>query len=119
MAKHGAQGHDSGATTDKQERAVELRLPNEIAADRSAQLQFVSGPEFVDEVRRDLTVFEALYGQDQIGVFGSGRDRIAALGLIAIFGGETDVDVAVGGVTGPCYAGPPRGAASGGRRRPA
>src|SRR5262249_48604273 len=69
--------------------------------DRSPELELVTRPEFVDEVRRDLAVVEPLDGQEQPGVLRTGRDRVAALRLIAVLGGQPDIDVLPGTVAGP------------------
>ena len=76
-------------------------LPDEVAADRSAKLELVTRSELVDEVGGDLSVLEALDGQDEVVVFGAGRDRVAALGLVPVLCGEANVDVLAGAVPGP------------------
>src|SRR5437867_2421073 len=98
MARNGT---TPGAAGDQQQRTARWSLPDEVAADWSAELERVTRPELVGQVRRDLPVVEPLDGQEQLGVLGTGRDRVAALRLIAVLGGEPDIDVLPGVVAGP------------------
>ena len=93
MAQHRHQRHDPRAAADQQQRAARRRVPDEVAADRAAQLELVAGPELVDEVRRDLAVVEPLDGEHERSILGRRGDRVAALRLVAVLGGQADVDV--------------------------
>jgi hypothetical protein len=81
---------------DQQERAAEGFLPDEIAADRATELQRVPGVELVGEIGRHFPVLEPLDGEHEVGVFGSRGDRVAALRLVTVLGGETHIDVLSG-----------------------
>ncbi len=86
---------------DEQQRASLRRLPDEVAADRTAQLDPVAGPELVGEVRRHLAVVEPLDRELDASAVGRRGDRVAALGLVAVLGRQPDVDVLAGAVPGP------------------
>src|SRR5205807_9008509 len=85
----------------EQHRAAVLRLPDEVAADRPAQLDAVAGVELVGQVRRDLAVVEPLDREVDAGALGGRGDRVAALGHVAVLGREPDGDVLAGPVAGP------------------
>jgi hypothetical protein len=76
-------------------------LPDEVAPDRAAQLELVPGAELVGQVGGDLAVVEPLDRQDEIRVGGGRRDRVAALRLLAVRGGQAHVDMLAGSVPGP------------------
>ena len=76
-------------------------MPDEVAADRAAQLELIAGSRLFDQVRRHLAVVDPLDSQLEVRVLWSGRDRVRALGLIAVLGGQADVDVLAGKVTRP------------------
>ena len=63
VTQHRHQGHDAGAAGNKAERPALGDGPNEIAANRPAQLELVTRAKVVDEVRRDFSIFDALDGQ--------------------------------------------------------
>src|SRR3712207_7604622 len=69
--------------------------------DGTAQLELVTRPQLVGEVRRHLTVLGPLDQQVQPGVLGGGGHRVAALGRAAVLGGQPQVDVLAGQVTRP------------------
>jgi hypothetical protein len=93
----------SGTTSacDEQQRTVLRRPPDEVAADRATQLDLVAGPELVGQVRGNLAVVEALDRELDARAVGRRRDRVAALRLVAVFGGEADVDMLPGAMSGP------------------
>ena len=93
MPQHRAERHDARAAGEEEQRAAGRGLPDEVAADRAAQLELVAGTELVDEVGRDLAVVEPLDGQDEVLVLRGRGDRVAALGLVAVLGRQPDVDV--------------------------
>ena len=74
MAQHRHQRHDPRAAADEQQRPARRRVPDEVAADRAAQLELIAGAELVDEVRRDLAVVEPLDGERERS--SSGADAI-------------------------------------------
>ena len=88
------------AAADQQQRPADGRIPGEVAADRPAQLELVAGAQLVDQVGRDLAVVQPLDRQRERAVLGRGRDRVAALRLVAVLGGQPDVDVLAGAVPG-------------------
>ena len=98
VAQDRHQRDDSRAAADEQQRAAGRGVPDEVAADRAAQLELVAGPELVDEVGRDLAVVQALDGERERGVLGRRGDRVAALRLVAVLGRQPDVDVLAGAV---------------------
>ena len=108
VAEDRSQRHDARAASDEEERAAECGLPDEVAADRPAELELVAGAELVDEVRRDLTVVEPLHGEHEIAVLRRGRDRVAALGLVSVLGRQAHIDVLAGAMPGPGRHAPAR-----------
>ena len=102
--EHAEEGHDAGAARDELDGAVVAR-PDEVPADRAAQLEQVAGDEDVGEVGRHLAVVEAL--DDELDVPGPGRggDGVAALGGVAVLGGEAHVEVLARHVPGPVRRG--------------
>ena len=76
-------------------------MPDEVAADRAAQLELVALPHLPHQVGRNLAFLQALHGQRDCAVLGRRGDRVAALRLVPIFGREPDVDVLAGQVAGP------------------
>ena len=77
------------------------RLPDEVPADRPTQLDLVADDQDISEVRRHLAVVEPLDRDRHARPVGGRRDRVAALGRVAVLGGETDVDVLSRQVAGP------------------
>jgi hypothetical protein len=65
---------------------------------RPAQLQLIAGLEHIRQIRGDLAVVEPLDRELDELVLGRGGDRVAALSLITVLGGEADVDVLAGAV---------------------
>jgi hypothetical protein len=101
VAEHRPQRDHAGSAADEQERPPERLLPNEVAADRAAQLELVAGLERLGQVRRHLAVVEPLDREDEVLVLGRGRDRVAALCLVTVLGGQPHVNVLAGQVIGP------------------
>ena len=65
-----------------------------VAADRSAQFQPVTDTQFLREVGRHFPVIESFDSEGHTMVFLRWRgDRIAALGLVAVFSGEAHIRV--------------------------
>ena len=75
------------------QRPAQAGLPDEPAADRPAQLQLVAGAQLVAQVRGDLTVVDPLHREGQQPRGGRRGDRVAALGLVAVLGGQAHVEV--------------------------
>ena len=101
MAQHRHQRHDARAAGDEQQGLLwSVRVPDEVAAHRSAQLEAVTRDDLVDEIGRDLAVVEALDGQRR-RLVRRGRDRVASLGLVAVLRRKAHVDVLSGAVSGP------------------
>ena len=100
MPGHRRQRHDARAASDQQDRFGLVRIPDEVAADRASHLDLVALARLVHEVGRDLAFLEALDGERE-AVAGRGGDRVAALGLVAVLGGEAHVEMLAGAVTGP------------------
>ena len=55
----------------------------------------------VNQVRRDLSVLEPLYREGEVLVLRRRGDGVATLRLIAILGGEPDIDMLAGEVARP------------------
>ena len=98
---HRHQRHDPRAAREQEERPAERLFPDEVAADRPAQLELVPGPQLADEIGRHLPVVEPLDGEHEVLVLGRRGDRVAALGLVAVLGSESHVDVLSGPMAGP------------------
>jgi hypothetical protein len=91
-------GPDPPAT---QERTAVLAAPGEVTADRAAQLQLITGTELVGQIRGDLAVRESFDRQRERCVLRRRGDRVGALCLVAVLGGEADVDVLAGDLSRP------------------
>ena len=101
LAQHGHQRHHAGTAGDQEQRAAEVGRPDEIAADRPAQLEAVAGARFAGKIGRHLALGDALDGERQCAGRRRRGDRIAALRLIAVLGGEPHVDMLAGFVARP------------------
>src|SRR5581483_4696529 len=94
LADHRHEGHDAGSAGKQQERSAVADLPDEIAADRPAQFDRVPDRGDIMKEGRDLAVVETLNGQlDHTSRPWRRGNRVAALGPIAIGGGQSDVHV--------------------------
>ena len=100
-SEHRPQRHDARAAADEQQRPAFGRIPREPAADRPAHLERVAVLQLADEVRRDLAVLDQLDGQLEPSVVRARRDRVRALGLVAVLRREADVDVLSGAMAFP------------------
>jgi hypothetical protein len=101
VAQHRHQRHEAGSPGDEQKWTAVLAAPDEVPADRAAQLQLITGTELVGQIRRDLAVLESFDRQRERCVLRGRGDRVRALCLVAVLGGETDVDVLAGDVSRP------------------
>src|SRR5215475_7868791 len=101
MAKHGHQRCDPRTARNETEWTARHAGPDKIAADGAAQLEAIAHAKFIEEIRRNFTIFYALNGQHEQFIAGWRCDRIAALGLIAVFGRESDIDMLTGQMSWP------------------
>src|SRR5215475_7435945 len=101
MAKHGHQGCDPRTARYETKRAAHRAGPDKIAADRAAQLEAIAHAKFIEEIRRNLAVRYPLDGQLEQFFLRRRSERIAALGLIPVVGGESDIDTLTGQVSWP------------------
>ena len=86
---------------DEQRPARPRRPTSEVPADRPAHLEHVARLDDLDEVRRHLPVGHELDGDvDRVGL-GRRGDRVRALRLVAVLGGQPHVDVLAGAVARP------------------
>src|SRR5207248_9486858 len=70
------------------------RLPDEVAADGAAQFQLVADAEFIGEVGGDFPVIKSFDSECHTWLLLRWRgDRIAALGLVAVFGSQAHIHV--------------------------
>ena len=97
---HRHQRHDARAARDEQDRRLARAVPDEVAANRAADLEAITLMHLGDEIGRDLAVLELLDG-DRERLSGRRRDRVAALGLVPVLGGQANVDVLTRPVTVP------------------
>src|SRR6516162_6132797 len=96
MAKHGHQRCDPRSARYETKRSCHRAGPDKIAADGAAQLEAIADAKFIEEIRRNLAVFYPLDGQHKQFFLRWRGDRIAALRLIPIVGGESDIDMLTG-----------------------
>ena len=75
MAQHRHQRHDAGPAGNQEQRPAEAGVPDEVAADRAAQLDPVADDHDVVEEGRDLAVVDAL-DRDLDLIARSGSDAI-------------------------------------------
>jgi hypothetical protein len=68
-------------------------LPDEVAADRAAQLDLLARPELVGQVGGDLAVVEPLDGEPDASTVKRGGDRVASLGLITVLRRQPNINV--------------------------
>ena len=68
---------------------------------RSPQLQPVADPDLIRQVGRDFTIVKTLDEQFDPAVFRRRGYGAAALGLVAVLGGEPDIDMLASSVTLP------------------
>src|SRR6478609_236891 len=84
---------DARSARDEQERTALRGLPNEVAADRPAKLDLITRPKLISQVGRHFAVIDTHYGQPEAGPIRCRSDRVAAFCLVAVLGGQPDVDV--------------------------
>src|SRR5713226_7745259 len=78
-----------------------LSVPDEVLAAGSAELEAIAEFKIVNEVGRNLAVGEPFDGQNKVVVFGRRGERVAALCLVAILGGQANVDMLASQMTWP------------------
>jgi len=102
MAEHRHQWADPRAARNQEQRASDGDVPDEVPADRAAELELVADAHLAREKWRDLTVVDALDGHGHAVADVRRRcDRIASLRLVSVVRSETDVDVLPCKMTGP------------------
>ena len=101
VAQHRHQRHQPRAAGQQQQRATVLHAPRERSTDGTAQLERVTGAQFPGQVGRHLAVIDLLDRQCQLRRLRRRGDRVRALGLIAVLGGQANVDVLARVVPGP------------------
>jgi hypothetical protein len=101
VANHRHQRHEARATGDQQQRSALLQTPGEMPADPAADLELIAAAQLARQIGRDLAILDQLDRQCESGFLRGGGDRVGALRLIAVLGGEADVDVLAGEVSGP------------------
>ena len=89
----------------RDERSARGDGPGEVAADWPAQLEPVARLGLIDEPGQHLSVLEPLDREREPQRVGWGGDRVAPLRLIAVIGGEPDIDVLSRKMAGPARAG--------------
>jgi hypothetical protein len=100
LPRHRRQRHDARAAGDEQRRLGLVAVPDEVAADRAPNLEDVAVSNLVHQVRGDLAVLEPL-DRDRQRLAGGGGDRVRALGLVAVLGGQAHVEVLARAVIAP------------------
>src|ERR1700674_516681 len=101
VADHRHQRDDPGTPRDQQQRPIFACGPDKVPANRPAKLDPIPHSDLADEIRRYLAVAQPLDCQRDPRIFWWGGYRVAALSLVAIFGGKADVDVLPCEVAGP------------------
>ena len=102
VAQHRHQRHQAGTAGYPQQRPAILGAPNEMAADRAADLDLVADLHHLVEEGRHLAVVDQVDRQlDRAAAVRRRADRIAALGLVAIRRGQSHVDMLAGGEAVP------------------
>ena len=76
-------------------------VPDEVSAQRAVQLELVAFGELVHQVWRDFACWDFIDRQDDASRLARRRDRVGPGRLIAVRGGEADVEVGTGVVSGP------------------
>jgi hypothetical protein len=98
------QRRDARASGDEQQRPALRRLPDEVAADRAAELDPVARPELVRQEGRDLAVLETLDGQLDAGAIGHRCDRIGPPTTVRSRAGGGAGGGVMGGITARPFA---------------
>src|SRR5579864_5312639 len=93
MTEHRHERTDARSSGDEQQRAAGIDVPDKVPTDRPAELQLVACAQLAREIRRHLAILEAFDGELQPVPVRCRCDRIAPLRLVAVVGGQTDIDV--------------------------
>jgi hypothetical protein len=101
VPKHRHERDDPGAARNEVERPARRAVPDEVPADRAPQLEAVAAAKLLRQERRDLAVLELLDGEHDALAVRRCRERVAALGLVAVLRGQADVHVLAGPMSGP------------------
>ena len=101
-AEHRHQRDEARASADQEQRLRRSsRRPDEVPPDRAAELEDVADLGLAHEPRGDLAVVDQLDRQAREAAGGRGREGVRALRLVAVLGGQADIDVLAGDVAGP------------------
>src|SRR5438132_863540 len=101
VAEHRHQRDHPGSSGHEQQWTIVARSPYEMSADWAAELNLVPHLQLAHEIRRHLAIVEALDRQSNPAGFWWRGDRVAAFGLVAVLGGQPNIDVLTGEMSGP------------------
>src|SRR5438309_11037808 len=101
MTEHRHQRHHARSTAHEKQRGVIAGAPDEVTADRPAELEPVPHLELADQIWRYLAVVQAFDRQGQPAVFGGRRYRVAPLGHVSVLGGQPNIYVLAGQMPRP------------------
>src|SRR5262249_61967732 len=93
--------NDAGPASDEQPGPLLARPPDEVASDRSSQLERVALLDLAHQVLRNLSVVESLHCDRHALGLRRRSDRVAALRLVAVLRREPDIDVLAGKMAWP------------------
>ena len=97
MTEHRDQRHHAGPPAEQEDRAAVLDRPDEVPADRTAELDRVTRLCDIVEEGRDFAVLEALDRELERNVVARrGGNRVRALGLVAVRRRQPHVDMLAG-----------------------
>ena len=103
LTHHGHEGNDAGAAAYEEHGPAGIRIPDEVTADGTAQLEPVSRVRIPGQIRRNLAVVDPLDGQLDARAAVRRRDRVAPLRLISVVRGQTNVDMLARSMPGPAF----------------
>ncbi len=102
VADHRHERHDPRAAGDQEQRAAERRLPHEVPADGTADLQSIADDDRLVQERRHLAFGDPLDRDVDLAITLRLRcDRVASLDAIAVLGRQAQVDVLARSMTRP------------------
>ena len=85
LPQHRYEGNNTRAAADKQRGVAILWTPDEVVPDRATQFDFIAWFNHVMHERRNFSVREPFDREFEcFGLNRRGRDRVAALGSVAI-----------------------------------
>ena len=92
MAQHRAQRDDPRSAGDEEQRVAVCRVPDEVAADRAAQLERISAAQLLRQIGGDLAVVQPL-DRDRDRLARRRGDRVRALCPVAVLRGQPHIEV--------------------------